>query len=148
MIFDLSYACLSHWKNKLQITGVKVAQLHLSLQLPNTGPASTSISLLLSRTLQKYQETRMKLYNSGLTIRSPIGLEVDMMLPGSQVEMPPQEDEEAFTTSITLSPSNLAAISICVPAIIAFISLAITVVRIATLPIDCAIITRAGRLNI
>ena len=90
----------------------------------------------------------MKLYNSGLTIRSPIGFEVDMMLPGSQVEMPPQEDEEGLTTSITLSPSNLAAISICVPAIIAFISLAITVVRIATLPIDCAIVTRAGRLNI
>ena len=90
----------------------------------------------------------MKLLNSGLTIRSPIGFEVDMMLPGSQVEMPPEENEEGLTTSITLSPSNLAAISICVPAIIAFISLAITVVRIATLPIDCAIVTRAGRLNI
>ena len=82
-------------------------------------------------------------YFSGLTVRSPIGFELDMMLPPSQLEMPSHQ-EKGMTTSITLDPSNLASISLYLPSFIAGLSLATTLARIATLPLDCAIVTRPG----
>ena len=75
-----------------------------------------------------------------------MGFELDMMLPPSQLEMPsPLEEKEGMTTSITIDPSNLASLSIYLPSFIAILSLAITLARIATLPLDCAIVTRPGQ---
>ena len=67
-----------------------------------------------------------------------------MMLPPSQLEMPSHQ-EKGMTTSITLDPSNLASISLYLPSFIAVLSLATTLARIATLPLDCAIVTRPGQ---
>ena len=63
-----------------------------------------------------------------------------MMLPPSQLEMPSHQ-EKGMTTSITLDPSNLVSISLYLPSFIAVLSLATTLARIATLPLDCAIVT-------
>ena len=50
-----------------------------------------------------------------------------------------------MTTSITLDPSNLVSISLYLPSFIAVLSLATTLARIATLPLDCAIVARPGQ---
>ena len=82
---------------------------------------------------------------SGLTVRSPIGFELDMMLPPSQLEMPSHHEKEGMATSITLDPSNLASLSLYLPSFIAILSIATTLARIATLPLDCATVTRPGQ---
>ena len=67
-----------------------------------------------------------------------------MMLPPSQLEMPSHQQEKGMTTSITLDPSNLVSISLYLPSFIAVLSLATTLARIATLPLDCALVSRPG----
>ena len=73
-----------------------------------------------------------------------MGFELDMMLPPSQLEMPSHQ-EKGMTTSITLDSSILASLSLYLPFFIAILSLGTTLARIATLPLDCAIVTRPGQ---
>ena len=73
-----------------------------------------------------------------------MGFELDMMLAPSQLEMPSHQ-EKGMTTSITLDSSILASLSLYLPFFIAILSLGTTLARIATLPLDCAIVTRPGQ---